>query len=181
MQWVVNAYALIFGVLIVTGGRLADMFGRATDALVGAGIFAVFSLLGGLAPNVGMLIVARALHGHRRRADVAGHPRARLRHPPRDKAGLAGGLVIGMAGIGNAAGRSRRGAGRVGGLAVHPLRSTCPSPWLAIVVTWLTVHVRGTPSEPIDYAGIATVSIEPRSPAGGRSTSVRTRGWGSTR
>ena len=47
VQWVINAYALVFGVLIVTGGRLADMFGRKRMFFVGAGIFAVFSLLGG--------------------------------------------------------------------------------------------------------------------------------------
>ena len=43
IQWVVNAYALTFGVLIVTGGRLADMFGRRISFFVGAGIFAVMS------------------------------------------------------------------------------------------------------------------------------------------
>ena len=46
-QWVVNAYALVFGVLIVTGGRLADLFGRRRAFFIGSGIFAVFSLLGG--------------------------------------------------------------------------------------------------------------------------------------
>ena len=48
-QWVVNAYSLSFGVLIVTGGRLADLFGRREAFFLGAGIFAVFSLLGGAA------------------------------------------------------------------------------------------------------------------------------------
>ena len=60
-QWVINAYALVFGVLIVTGGRLADMFGRKRMFFAGAGIFALFSLLGGLAPSAGWLIAARAL------------------------------------------------------------------------------------------------------------------------
>src|ERR1700736_5082322 len=49
VQWVINAYALVFGVFIVTGGRLADMFGRRRMFFVGAGIFAVFSVLGGVA------------------------------------------------------------------------------------------------------------------------------------
>ena len=40
-QWVVNAYALTFGVLIVAGGRLADMFGRRRAFFVGSAIFAV--------------------------------------------------------------------------------------------------------------------------------------------
>ena len=41
IQWVVNAYALTFGVMIVTGGRLADMFGRRNAFFLGTAIFAV--------------------------------------------------------------------------------------------------------------------------------------------
>ena len=51
-QWVINGYAMVFGVLIVTGGRLADMFGRRTVFMIGAAIFALFSVIGGFAPNV---------------------------------------------------------------------------------------------------------------------------------
>ena len=51
VQWVINAYALIFGVAIVTGGRLADMFGRRRVFLIGTAIFALFSLASGLAPT----------------------------------------------------------------------------------------------------------------------------------
>ena len=47
IQWVVSAYALVFGVLIVTGGRLADMLGRRRIFFIGAAIFAGFSVLGG--------------------------------------------------------------------------------------------------------------------------------------
>ena len=42
-QWVINGYALVFGVLIVTGGRLADLLGRRRIFVIGAVIFAVFS------------------------------------------------------------------------------------------------------------------------------------------
>jgi len=62
-QWVISAYALIFGVLIVTGGRLADLVGRRRIFFVGAAIFAIFSLLGGLAVDAWMLIACRALMG----------------------------------------------------------------------------------------------------------------------
>src|SRR3989440_9349736 len=48
-QWVINAYALTFGMAIVAGGRLADMFGRRRAFFVGSALFAGFSLLGGLA------------------------------------------------------------------------------------------------------------------------------------
>ena len=46
VQWVINGYALVFGILIVPGGRLADMFGRRRMFVVGATTFAAFSLLG---------------------------------------------------------------------------------------------------------------------------------------
>src|SRR6266508_4437245 len=63
VQWVINAYALVFGVLIVTGGRLADLLGRKRIFLIGAAIFAAFSLVGGAAPNEYVLIFARAVMG----------------------------------------------------------------------------------------------------------------------
>ena len=63
VQWVINAYALIFGVLIVTGGRLADMSGRRRLFFIGAAIFAVFSVLGGAAQDDLWLIACRALMG----------------------------------------------------------------------------------------------------------------------
>src|SRR5205814_7714113 len=62
-QWVINGYALVFGVLIVTGGRLADMFGRRRIFFIGSAIFALFSLFGGVAPNASILLASRALMG----------------------------------------------------------------------------------------------------------------------
>lgn len=56
-QWVVNAYALTFGVLIVTGGRLADMFGRRRAFFVGSAIFAAMSLAGAVAQSEAWLTV----------------------------------------------------------------------------------------------------------------------------
>jgi len=61
VQWVINAYALLFGVLIVPAGRLADMLGRRRVFFVGAAIFSLFSTLAGAAPTVELLIAGRAL------------------------------------------------------------------------------------------------------------------------
>jgi MFS family permease len=52
-QWVINGYAVVFGVLIVTGGRLADLYGRKRLFMIGTTIFAVFSALSAAAPTVG--------------------------------------------------------------------------------------------------------------------------------
>ena len=63
LEWVVTGYALSFAVLMLTGGKLADMFGRRRIFLVGLAVFTFSSLLCGLAANVELLIAARVLQG----------------------------------------------------------------------------------------------------------------------
>jgi EmrB/QacA subfamily drug resistance transporter len=63
LQWVVNAYALAYGGFLLLGGRLADRLGRRRVFLAGVAIFALASLVGGLAPSGGVLIAARGLQG----------------------------------------------------------------------------------------------------------------------
>lgn len=63
LQWVVNAYSLTFGGLLLLGGRLADLFGQRRAAIGGLLLFAITSLLGGIAQNPGQLIAARAVQG----------------------------------------------------------------------------------------------------------------------
>ncbi|MBU6533791.1 DHA2 family efflux MFS transporter permease subunit [Streptomyces sp. NPDC057245] len=63
LEWVVNAYALAFGGLLLLGGRIADMYGQRRTLLFGIGLLTVSSLLGGLATNQGWLIGARAVQG----------------------------------------------------------------------------------------------------------------------
>src|SRR5918997_1306611 len=90
VQWVINAYALVFGVLIVTGGRLADMFGRRLLFFVGAGIFAFFSVLGGVAQDDWWLIACRALMGIGGAIMWPAVLGMTFDALPEDKAGLAG-------------------------------------------------------------------------------------------
>ena len=63
LQWVVSAYALTFGGLLLLGGRAADLLGRRRVFVAGVAVFALASLLGGLAPSAALLIAARALQG----------------------------------------------------------------------------------------------------------------------
>jgi len=63
LQWVVTAYALTFGGLLLLGGRLADLYGRRRIFLVGLGLFTAASLLGGFATDQATLIAARSLQG----------------------------------------------------------------------------------------------------------------------
>jgi EmrB/QacA subfamily drug resistance transporter len=62
-QWIVTAYALAFGSLLLLGGRIGDLFGRKRVFVVGLLGFAGASFLGGLAESFGVLVGARALQG----------------------------------------------------------------------------------------------------------------------
>jgi EmrB/QacA subfamily drug resistance transporter len=63
LEWTVNAYALTFAVLMLTGGKLADFVGRRRVFLIGLAIFTLSSLACGLATSGGMLIGARTVQG----------------------------------------------------------------------------------------------------------------------
>ncbi len=63
LEWVVNAYALTFGVLLLTGGKLADLFGRRSIFIAGLVIFTGASLWCGLADGASSLIAARTVQG----------------------------------------------------------------------------------------------------------------------
>jgi EmrB/QacA subfamily drug resistance transporter len=62
-QWVITAYTLTFGGLLLLGGRIADYVGRKRILLIGLAGFAAASAIGGLAPDAGLLFAARALQG----------------------------------------------------------------------------------------------------------------------
>jgi EmrB/QacA subfamily drug resistance transporter len=62
-QWVITAYALAFGSLLLLGGRLGDLFGRKRALIIGLGGFAGASALGGFAQSFEVLVAARALQG----------------------------------------------------------------------------------------------------------------------
>ena len=63
LQWVITAYAILFGGTLLLGGRLADLLGRRRLFMAGVAVFTVGSLLSGLAWSAGALIVTRALQG----------------------------------------------------------------------------------------------------------------------
>lgn len=158
-QWVINSYTVVFGVLIVTGGRLSDLLGRRRMFIWGAAIFATFSLLGGFAPNIEALIAARAfmgVGGALMWPSVLGMTYGLL---PEDRAGLAGGLVVGVAGIGNA----------MGPLIAGFLTDTFSWRWvffvnvpiaLAAIAIIRSKVAESVPSQQqgLDYRGIATLS-----------------------
>jgi EmrB/QacA subfamily drug resistance transporter len=62
-QWIITAYSLAFGSLLLLGGRLSDLIGRKRTFIIGLIGFAVASALGGAADSFGLLVAARALQG----------------------------------------------------------------------------------------------------------------------
>jgi len=161
IQWVVNAYALTFGVMIVTGGRLADMFGRRRAFFLGTAIFASMSALGGAAQSESWLIASRVvmgLGGALMWPAILGMTFELL---PAEKAGLAGGIILGAAGLGNAIGPL------IGGVLTDALSwrwiffLNVPVAAFAVFVTYFLVKVK-EPEEGahrIDYPGIAALSV----------------------
>ncbi|WP_299495013.1 MFS transporter [uncultured Shewanella sp.] len=160
-QWIINGYSLMFGVLIVTGGRLADRIGRRKTLIIGISIFTAFSVFASLTSSIVGLIVCRILMG------VGGA----LMWPsilgivfsiiPAHRAGLAGALVIGTAGFGNAMGPM------FGGVLTDLLSWR----WIFLInvpiamIVFLFVYKvieNDKPidkNEPIDYVGVLTLSI----------------------
>ena len=63
LTWVITAYSLTFGGLLLFGGRTGDLFGRRRMFMIGVGIFAGASLVGGFSNSEAMLIIARAFQG----------------------------------------------------------------------------------------------------------------------
>ncbi|UGS35093.1 MFS transporter [Capillimicrobium parvum] len=161
IQWVINAYALVFGVLIITGGRLADMLGRRRIFFAGAAIFAVFSLVAGAAPTAQVLIAARALMGIGGAMMWPAVLGLTYQVLPESRQGLAGPLVLGTAGIGNAFGPL------LGGVLTDELTWRwvlfLNLPIAAIACGVVYAKVKAVPGDPgdgkLDYSGVAALSV----------------------
>ncbi|MEH6547995.1 MAG: MFS transporter [Sneathiella sp.] len=160
-QWVITGYVLVFGVFIVTAGRLADMFGRRRIFFIGMTIFALFSLIGAMATDVWMLLISRAIMGIGGSMVWPAMLGITFSLVPEDKAALAGGLILGFAGIGNAMGPM------LGGVFTEYLSwrwifyINVPVAIIAILVTLSVVPKDRVENieKTVDYPGIMTLSL----------------------
>src|ERR1700754_926573 len=62
-QWIVNAYLLLLGALVLTGGSAADRYGRRSIFLTGIALFTIASIACGLSPDITVLVISRAVQG----------------------------------------------------------------------------------------------------------------------
>ncbi|MFF8929840.1 MFS transporter [Streptomyces longwoodensis] len=176
--WVVNAYGLAFGALLLAGGRAADLLGRRRILLVGLGVFATSSLAAGLAATSPVLIAARAVQGLGAAA-IAPAALALVMDvfPPGPGRGKALGVWGAVSGAGGAAGVL------LGGVLTQAWGWHWIFYTVAIGTTLvLAAAVAGVPRAPaqvsgrFDLLGTATVTVALTALVWGLTTARRT-GW----
>jgi EmrB/QacA subfamily drug resistance transporter len=161
LEWTVNAYTLVFAVLLVTGGRLGDIFGRRKVFLFGVVVFAVSSAAIGLAPNQGWLIAGRALQGAGAAFMMPGTLSIISNTFPPAERGRAIGTWAGVSALALALGPAVGGAltEYVSWRAIFFLN--LPVAIGAVIVTLFAVRESRdkTVDRRIDFAGIGTLSV----------------------
>ena len=158
-QWIVNAYALMLGALVLAGGAAADRYGRKRVFLTGVVLFALASVACGLAPNLPVLIAARAAQGIAA-AILTSSSLALLGATFDDKArGQAVGVWAGASGLMSAIGPVLGGwlVQAVSWRAVFAINLP-----LAAIAVWLVAmgakESRGERSGPMDWRGAAAAT-----------------------
>jgi EmrB/QacA subfamily drug resistance transporter len=161
LEWTVNAYTLTFAVLLVTGGRLGDIFGRRRVFLIGVGLFAFASATIGFAPGDGWLVASRALQGVGAALMMPGTLSIITNAFPPHERGRAIGIWAGVSAIALAIGPL------VGGWLTEDVSwraiffLNIPVAAGAIVVTLFAAEESrdDTVDHRLDYPGIATLTI----------------------
>ncbi|WP_354644548.1 MFS transporter [Kitasatospora camelliae] len=176
--WVVNAYGLAFGALLLAGGRAADLLGRRRVLIAGLALFAASSLAAGLATTPGLLIAARAAQGLGAAAIApAALALAMAQYPSGPGRGKALGVWGAVSGAGGAGGVLLGGA----------LTQAWGWPWIFHAVTLGTALVLaavavlvprtdGRAAGGFDLPGTATVTLALTCLVWGLTT-ARSSGW----
>ncbi|HEY1594228.1 MAG TPA: MFS transporter [Thermoleophilaceae bacterium] len=161
LEWTVNAYTLTFGVLLVTGGRAGDIFGRRRMFLFGVMLFAASSAAIGLAPSDAFLIAGRAVQGIGAAFMMPGTLSIISNTFPPHERGRAIGTWAGVSALALALGPVVGGAltQYVSWRAIFYIN--VPVAAAAVAVTLFATHESRdeTIDRTVDYAGIATLSV----------------------
>ena len=158
LEWVVNAYTLSFAVLMLTGGRVADLYGRRRVFVTGLSLFTLSSLACGLAPGASALIAARAVQGAGGALMMPATLSIITNVFPAEERGTAIGIWAGVSGSALAIGPL------AGGLLTEHVGWSwiffvnVPIGALAVVAAFvlITESRGGRPDQRIDLAGLAT-------------------------
>ena len=161
LEWTINAYTLVFAVLLVTGGRLGDIFGRRRAFLFGVIVFALSSATAGFAQNDLSLVVSRAVQGIGAAFMMPATLSIITNAFPAHERGKAIGTWAGVSALALALGPV------VGGFLTEAVSwraiffLNLPVAALAVFVTLVATKESRDPNVPktVDYAGVATLTI----------------------
>ena len=161
LEWTINAYTLTFAVLLVTGGRLGDIFGRRKMFIFGVIVFGLASLVIGFAPNDAFLVAFRAVQGVGAAFMMPATLSIITQAFPAEERGTAIGMWAGVSALALAIGPV------VGGFLTQDVSWRAiffinpPIAAIAVAVTlFATRESRDeTVSRKVDYAGIAALTI----------------------
>jgi EmrB/QacA subfamily drug resistance transporter len=161
LEWVINGYTLTFAVLLVTGGRLGDIFGRRKVFLIGVVVFASSSAAIGLAPTEGWLVAGRVVQGIGAALMLPGTLSIISNAFPPHERGKAIGTWAGVSAIALALGPVLGGwlTEEVSWRAIFYLN--VPVAILAVAVTLFAAEESRdeTVSRKVDYPGIAAITV----------------------
>ena len=161
LEWTINAYSLSFAVLLVTGGRLGDIFGRRKVFLIGVVVFAAASATIGFAPTEGWLVASRAIQGCGAALMMPGTLSIITNTFPPAERGKAIGMWAGVSAIALALGPLLGGwlTEDVSWRAIFFIN--LPVAIVAVVVTLFATHESRdeTATREVDFPGIATLTI----------------------
>lgn len=161
LEWVINGYTLAFAVLLVTGGRLGDIFGRRKVFLIGVVVFAVSSATIGFAPTEGWLVAFRVVQGVGAALMMPGTLSIISNAFPPEERGKAIGTWAGVSAIALALGPVLGGwlTEEVSWRAIFFLN--LPVAALAVVVTLFAAEESRdeTVSRKVDFPGIAAITV----------------------
>lgn len=160
LQWIINAYFLVFACFMVTAGHMGDKFGHKKLMMLGAGIFGVASLAGGFSPAVEWIIVSRVFQGIGGSLMWPSVIALSMTSLGESKKGTALGAILGIAGFSMAFGPI------MGGVFTEYLSwrwiffINFPIGLLVVLFAgWLIPASEGQKEESIDYKGNALLII----------------------
>jgi EmrB/QacA subfamily drug resistance transporter len=161
LEWTVNAYTLTFAVLLVTGGRLGDIFGRRRMFLFGVVVFAISSATIGLAPTQGWLVASRAAQGIGAAFMMPGTLSIISNTFPPHERGRAIGTWAGVSALALAMGPVVGGflAEHVSWRAIFFLNLPVAAGAVAVTLFATRESYDRTVAKSVDFAGIAAISV----------------------
>ncbi|HVX45565.1 MAG TPA: DHA2 family efflux MFS transporter permease subunit [Mycobacteriales bacterium] len=158
LEWTVNAYTLVFAVFLLTGAALGDKFGRKRVFTAGLAVFTAASAVAALAPNIEVLIAARAIQGLGGAMVLPLSMTILAGSVPAERRGAALGVWGAVSGLGVAVGPVVGGAVVEGAAWQWIFWLNVPIGLLAVPLAWTKLSESRATVRKLDLPGVALVS-----------------------